>query len=158
MLKKDKDGLLKYIEKQINENVKEINSENIRKESNKIIFYITSLMYLGTAIHLTSHLANYDLLPVNSALCNDEKLQSKFMEIIDLYNYIQYEHPFPYTNKLQPLLKKIENKEHLFKLIITLFTLRYISINYNNIDRAVREGIFKLLNLSSAKKTQLLID
>lgn len=158
MLKKDKDGLLKYIEKQINENVKEINSENIRKESNKIIFYITSLMYLGTAIHLTSHLANYDLLPVNSALCNDEKLQSKFMEIIDLYNYIQYEHPFPYTNKLQPLLKKIENKEHLFKLIITLFTLRYISINYNNIDRAVREGIFKLLNISNAKKTQLLID
>ena len=78
--------------------------------------------------------------------------------MIDLYNYIQYEHPFPYTNKLQPLLKKIENKEHLFKLIITLFTLRYISINYNNIDRAVREGIFKLLNISNAKKTQLLID
>ena len=115
-------------------------------------------MYLGTATHLTTHLANQALLPVNSTLCEDEKLQSKFMDIVDLYNHIQYENEFPYASKLQPLFKKIGNKEHLFKLIITLFTLRYIAVNYNNIDRNIRDGIFHLLHISEKKKTQLLIN
>jgi 3',5'-cyclic AMP phosphodiesterase CpdA len=157
-LKQDKDGLLSFIEAQLSENLKTVNSETIRNESNKIIFYITSLMYLGTAVHLTTHLANQDLLPVNSILCNDEKLQSKFMDIVDLFNHIQYENEFPYKNKLLPLFKKIGTKEYLFKLIITLFILRYIAVNYNNIDRNIRDGIFHLLNVSEQKKTQLLIN
>lgn len=157
-LKQDKDGLLSFIEAQLSENLKTVNNETIKTESNKIIFYITSLMYLGTAIHLTTHLANQALLPVNSVLCEDEKLQSKFMDIVDLYNHIQYENEFPYVSKLQPLFKKIGSKEYLFKLIVTLFTLRYIAVNYNNIDRNIRDGIFHLLHISEKKKTQLLIN
>jgi len=157
-LKQDRDGLLAFIEAQLSENLKIINNDTIKNESNKIIFYITSLMYLGTAIHLTTHLANQELLPVNSALCRDERLQSKFMDIVDLYNHIQYESEFPYASKLQPLFKKIGTKEYLFKLIITLFILRYIAVNYNNIERNIREGIFHLLHISEQKKTQLLIN
>lgn len=157
-LKQDKDGLLSFIEAQLSENLKTVNNETIKTESNRIIFYITSLMYLGTAVHLTTHLANQDLLLVNSALCEDEALHSKFMDIVDLYNHIQYENEFPYSSKLQPLLKKIGSREHLFKLIVTLFILRYIAVNYYNIDRSIRDGIFQLLHISEQKKTQLLIN
>lgn len=80
------------------------------------------------------------------------------MEIINLHNSIQYEPIFPYSERFCPLIKKLGNKDHLFKLIVTLFTLRYISINYSRIDRSSRDGIFKLLNISESKKTQLLID
>lgn len=157
ILKKEKDIVLDYIEKQIEKSGKTQDREMIHKESQNIVFFLVGGMYLSTIHHISVHMANSDLMPTHKELCEDNELSSKFMNVIYFYNKMVTQSEFPLTD-LTLLLKGLSETSYLFNLITKLVVTRFVAFRYSKISRNIRDAIFSLLKIPEKRQKQLLID
>ncbi len=157
-IKQNSNELLCVIKEKMNEkklNTNDINS--VYEFGNRIIFYITCLIYMSCISHIKNSIINKDLWLIIEEISKDSSVNSKFFNLLKFSSKVELDDIFP-MSIFRNFVEEYKDSKTVFSLIFTYLMVRYASIYYDVIKRETFDSIMSQLNIKNEIKKNILIE
>ena len=138
-----------------NLNTNDINS--VYEFGNRIIFYITCLIYMSCISHIKNSIINKDLWLIIEEISKDSSVNSKFFNLLKFSSKVELDDIFP-MSIFRNFVEEYKDSKTVFSLIFTYLMVRYASIYYDVIKRETFDSIMSQLNIKNEIKKNILIE
>lgn len=149
---------IEVVRDKMNEKKLNINDTDVvYKFGNKLIFYITCLMYMSCISHIKNSIINKDLWKVVEKISDDIDIKSKFFDLLKFSSEVEIDETFPMSS-FRTFVSEYKESKTVFSLIFTYLMVRYVSTYYDLIKRETFDSILSQLNIKNEIKKSILIE
>lgn len=149
---------LEVIRDKMNEKKLNINDTDVVYEfGNKLIFYVTCLMYMSCISHIKNSIINKDLWKVVEKISDDTDIKSKFFDLLKFSSEVEIDDTFPMSS-FRTFISEYKEAKTVFSLIFTYLMVKYASTYYDVIKRETFDSILSQLNIKNEIKKNILIE